>query len=80
MTVNTEMANILVQILNNEPAFENSLLGDGEQVTDISTALVELYTETDSFDTQKLITRFMTEAGYKWLRKLVTRNSEMMIA
>lgn len=80
MTVNTQMANLLVQILNNEPHFERSLLGDGEHVSDIGSALIKLYTETESFRTQKMITQFMTEAGYSWLRRLVTRDSDVMAA
>jgi len=80
MTVNAQVANLLVQILNNEPTFEKSLLGDGDQARDIGSALIRLYSETDSFRTQKLITQFMTEAGYSWLRRLVTRGSDVMAA
>lgn len=75
MIVNATMAAILQQILDVEPKFQESLTDNNFINSDAGIELIEIYANTEKLETRKLITNFMQEAGYTWLRKLLTRDT-----
>ncbi len=75
MIVNSAMVTILKQILDVEPKYQESLLSNDFITNDAGIELIEIYANTEKLETRKLITNFMQEAGYTWLRKLHTRDT-----
>ena len=80
MIINNAMINILGQILDVEPKFEESLIEDDFISSDAGIELIEIYANTEKLEIRKLITDFMSEAGYPWLHKLVTRDTQALAA
>jgi len=75
MTPNTTMIHLLNKIVSEEPQYEHSLIQDEFISAEAGNELIEIYSVTENLETRKLITNFMKEAGYTWLRKLVTRDT-----
>ena len=77
MTLNRKMANLLSEIQQDKAAQQNHILAASSP--DVGDNLIRLYMHTTDQRTRELITLFMIEAGYGWLRKLVTRDTNTMI-
>lgn len=75
MIVNSAMVAILRQILDAEPNYQESLTNENFLNNAAGIELIEIYANTEKLETRKLITNFMSEAGYTWLRKLLTRDT-----
>ena len=75
MIVNSAMVAILRQILDAEPNYQESLTNENFINNDAGIELIEIYANTEKLEIRKLITNFMSEAGYTWLRKLLTRDT-----
>jgi len=75
MIMNSTMISILQEILDIEPEHEDSLIEDEFISDDAGVELIEIYANTEKLKTRELITDFMKEAGYTWLRKLITRDT-----
>ncbi|NND00638.1 MAG: hypothetical protein HKN85_10695 [Gammaproteobacteria bacterium] len=75
MIVNRNMHHILRKIRRKQPAYEEALNGANILSPVICCTLINLYTETQNLETRELITEFMEQAGYPWLRKLVMRDA-----
>lgn len=78
MTLNKKMADLLAEIRRNETIKNEQALSFSSP--DVGNNLINLYMQTDSYRSRELITLFMIEAGYGWLRKLVTRDVQVMAA
>lgn len=78
MTLNKKMADLLSEIRRNEKSITSSSLEISSP--NVGDNLINLYMQTRSFKTRELITMFMIEAGYDWLRKLVMRDVQVMVA
>ena len=74
MKVNEFMAGLLLEIIEKQPHFGLKLFDEEYQARNIVGDLIAMYQQTKDLETRELITEFMLEAGYPWLRKLVTRD------
>ena len=74
MTPNTTMIQLLHKIVSKEPQVEANLIEDDFIAVEAGNELIQLYSVTENLETRELITDFMKEAGYTWLRKLLTRD------
>jgi len=74
MTPNTTMIHLLQKIVSKEPQYEANLIEDDFIAVEAGNELIQLYSVTENLETRELITNFMKEAGYSWLRKLLTRD------
>lgn len=79
MKVNDNMVGLLQKIMSREPEYEHSLTEDDYISEDVGAELIEIYQSTSNLETRELITGFMHEAGYTWLRRLMTRNAEHQV-
>ena len=78
MTLNKKMADLLSEIQRNEVSKSQAKLAFSSP--EVGDNLIDLYMQTNSYRTRELITMFMIEAGYGWLRKLITRDVRTMAA
>jgi len=76
MNINSRMIELLEKIINKEPEYEQSLIEDDFVTQDLGAELIDIYHSTSNLETRELITGFMQEAGYTWLRRLMTRDSQ----
>ncbi|NNC99637.1 MAG: hypothetical protein HKN85_05605 [Gammaproteobacteria bacterium] len=75
MIVSKNMQDLLGKIISKQPSYEDVLHDeDGVASPVVCCTLINLYIETQDLETRVLITEFMEQAGYPWLRKLVTRD------
>lgn len=74
MKVNETMIGLLQKIISKEPEHAQSLTEDDFISEDVGVELIQIYQATSNLETRELITGFMQEAGYTWLRRLVTRD------
>ena len=74
MKINATMLELLQQIITEEPQHENSLTDDDFVSQEVGVELIQIYHSTTSLEIRELITGFMHEAGYTWLRRLVTKD------
>ncbi len=74
MTPNITMIQLLNKIVSKEPQVEANLIEDDFIAAEAGNELIQLYSVTENLETRELITDFMKEAGYTWLRKLLTRD------
>ena len=75
MILNTAMIHLLHKIVDQEPQYGQSLIDDDYVSVEAGNELIQIYSETENLQTRELITNFMQEAGYTWLRKLLTRDT-----
>ena len=75
MILNTAMIHLLHKIVDQEPQYGQSLIDDDYVSVEAGNELIQIYSETENLQTRELITKFMQEAGYTWLRKLLTRDT-----
>lgn len=75
MKINEKMIELLQTIMNKEPEYEHSLTQDDFISEDVGSELIGIYQSTTNLETRELITGFMQEAGYNWLRRLMTRDA-----
>jgi len=75
MILNTAMIHLLHKIVDEEPQYGQSLIDDEYVSVEAGNELIQIYSETENLQTRELITNFMQEAGYTWLRKLLTRDT-----
>ena len=75
MIPNTAMIHLLHKIINEEPQHARSLIENDFVAEEAGNELIQIYSNTENLKTRKLITNFMQEAGYTWLRKLLTRDT-----
>ena len=75
MILNTAMIHLLHKIVDQEPQYGQSLIDDEYVSVEAGNELIQIYSETENLQTRELITNFMQEAGYTWLRKLLTRDT-----
>ena len=68
MTPNTTMIQLLHKIVSKEPQVEANLIEDDFIAVEAGNELIQLYSVTENLETRELITNFMKEAGYTWLR------------
>jgi hypothetical protein len=73
------MVELLQKIMNKEPEYEHSLTEDDFVSEDVGAELIEIYQSTTNLETRELITGFMHEAGYNWLRRLMTRDAKYQV-
>lgn len=74
MKINSIMLELLQQIISEEPQHENSLTEDDFVSQEVGAELIQIYHSTSDLETRELITGFMREAGYTWLRRLLTKD------
>ena len=74
MKINSTMLELLQQIITEEPQHENSLTEDDFVSQEVGVELIQIYHSTSNLEIRELITGFMHEAGYTWLRRLVTKD------
>jgi len=74
MKINDTMIDLLQKILNEEPEHENSLIEDDFVSQEVGVELIQIYHSTTNLQMRELITGFMHEAGYTWLRRLLTKD------
>lgn len=74
MKINNKMIELLQTIISQEPEYANSLTEDDFVSEDVGAELIQIYQSTNNLETRELITGFMQEAGYNWLRRLITRD------
>ena len=75
MILNTAMIHLLHKIVDEEPQYGQNLIDDEYVSVEAGNELIQIYSETENLQTRELITNFMQEAGYTWLRKLLTRDT-----
>lgn len=75
MIANTAMIHLLHKIVDQEPQYEQNLIQNDFIADQAGNELIQIYSNTENLKTRKLITNFMQEAGYTWLRKLLTRDT-----
>lgn len=75
MNINNNMIDMLQKIINEAPEHETTLIEDDFISEDLGEELIQIYSATENLETRELITGFMHEAGYKWLRRLMTRDA-----
>ena len=75
MIANTAMIHLLHKIVDQEPQYEQNLIQNDFIADQAGNELIQIYSNTENLKTRKLITNFMQEAGYIWLRKLLTRDT-----
>lgn len=74
MKINPTMLELLQKIISKQPQHESSLIQDDFVSQDVGVELIQIYHSTSNLEIRELITGFMHQAGYKWLRRLVTKN------
>jgi len=74
MKINQKMIELLQTIISKEPEYAHSLTEDEFISEDVGSELIQIYQATNNLETRVLITGFMQEAGYNWLRRLMTRD------
>ena len=74
MKINSTMLELLQKIITEEPQHENSLTEDDFVSQEVGVELIQIYHSTTNLEIRELITGFMHEAGYTWLRRLVTKD------
>jgi len=79
MNINNRMIELLEKIITTEPEYEQSLIEDEFVTQDLGSELIGIYHSTTNLETRELITGFMQEAGYTWLRRLMTRDAELQL-
>jgi len=75
MIANTTMIHLLQKIVDQEPQYERNLIENDFIADEAGNELIQIYSNTENLKTRQLITNFMQEAGYTWLRKLLTRDT-----
>jgi len=80
MKINATMLELLQQIITEEPQHENSLTDDDFVSQEVGVELIQIYHSTTNLEIRELITGFMHEAGYTWLRRLVTKDMGQLAA
>jgi hypothetical protein len=74
MNINQAMISILQEISELEPMRQTRGLHAAKE--DIGNKLIEIYYRTDSLRSRELIMSFMDHAGFNWVRKLITRDTD----
>jgi len=75
MNINSKMIELLQTIISKEPEYAHSLTENEFVSEDVGSELIQIYQATNNLETRELITGFMQEAGYNWLRRLMTRDT-----
>jgi len=71
MIANTTMIHLLQKIVDQEPQYERNLIENDFIADEAGNELIQIYSNTENLKTR----HFMQEAGYTWLRKLLTRDT-----
>lgn len=74
MIINHTMLEILDEIRNIEPRRKVRRLD--VSADEIGNRMIDYYYETTSLETRDLIHEFLQEAGFKWMKKLITRDTD----
>ena len=72
MNLTATMVDLLHEVRQIEPQRKSRKLD--VPANELGVALIELYRKSHNLRTRELITMFMSEAGFVWLQKLVTRD------
>ncbi len=72
MKINQTMLDILQEIRLQEPRKKASQLD--VPMAELGYTLISYYYSTSSLATRQLIREFMEQAGFKWVRRLITRD------
>lgn len=73
MNINHTMSDLLNEIKTIEPRRKVRRLN--VPVDEIGNQLIDYYYQTPSLETRALIRDFMEQAGFHWLKKLITRDT-----
>jgi hypothetical protein len=76
MVLNENMSEVLTHIIQVQPEIAELMRDEHCEEEELCSQLVRRYRETEDLETRKLIMEFMQDAGYTWLRRLFTRDTD----